>query len=371
MQDPAVAATLAAYTTWSDQARHWTDERPLTSEEWHVVDSDVGRQAVACQPSPFQTVVREFDEFPAFGFSGDDVVPGLIVNGTSVKTADLPVVPIERAPLTLRSSLASENPLVLIETPDSGTLAAAVADIKRDADNPPMVIDRVSYGRVLYFTMTSTEVRSAQELQVAIDAVNRQYSGEGTVDVSHLETISQSDISLIAYGGDQSLTLGAIRSGDINQFFGPANTATAAPLAFALRTLDGAPVTLSESADVNQLTCTRIPDPFDFKLNVSAVQGKLVVSVNSDPELTVKDENAFLRKTDGKGSLNLDLDPGINKIKLRYTNLGCDNQFKVTFNMIGTGVVHTESHPTPGCFQEGDVTINLEIDTNDGTVTKV
>ena len=55
----------------------------------------------------------------AFGFSGDDVLPGLVVDGSAVETGDLRVLPLARAPLTLRSSLASANPTVLIEAPDS------------------------------------------------------------------------------------------------------------------------------------------------------------------------------------------------------------------------------------------------------------
>ncbi len=485
-QDPAVANILAGYTTWTDPGLHVSDNRNLQSDQWFDDDSPNGREKVACAPSMLPTVVREMDEFPAFGFSGDDVLPGLIIDGSAATSGNIRALPLARAPFTLRSSLASANPTVVVETPNSGTIAEAVSTLKRDADprlgsidvtqsdisydssethsfehsslevgvslryrnrlasagldadysqersverhtitvqmvqrqltlsmvddavsspgqyfdagvtgaevdgliaagaigsaNPPMVIDRVAYGRMMYFTMSSTKVRSASELSAAIEAVKGSYEGSATVDASHLQVINESQISMVAYGGDQNLALAAIRTGDLGQFFGPANPTTAAPLAFTFTTLNGGVVVLKESADIQALTCARTPAPYEFAMRIDSVQGKLVVRVNGTEVKVVKDDNPLIgKKVDGTGTLdgaklNGLLKNGSNEITLRYTNLGCDNRFRVrVFSGPDTSgsLLETFSHPSPGCPSEGDMTMRFTIDTGTGAVTAV
>jgi len=480
-QDPAVAAALAGYTDWAVPTQHWADSRSLRTDSWHSTDTS-GRSLVECAPEALAPLGGRFGTFPAFGFTGGDVLPGLIVDGHAPQTGDLRILPLERSELTLRSSLASENPTKIVATPDSATIAAAVAELKRDADarvtgidilpadleyhsrethsfeenshqlgvslryrsplvqagmdanyeqetqtekhsitvrmvqrmydisladdavvdpgdyfstgvtvdevnalvasgavgadSPPMVIDFVSYGRTMYFTMTSTTVKSADELRVAVDAASRKYQGEAELTVKQRKTLSESEVSLIAYGGDQGLALAAIRSGDLNEFFGAANTTTAAPLSFTMRTLDGDLVEVADTADLNRLVCGSTPDPFEFSLGIDKVQGKLKIYVNGTLTRTITDDNKLIKKVDGSGTLsgttlNSLLENGENTIRLRYTNLGCDNRFRVRVysgtSASGTSI-HTESHPTPGCFGEGDLTTEFVLDTTTGEV---
>ena len=249
--------------------------------------------------------------------------------------------------------------------------------------NPPMVIDRVTYGRLMYFTMSSTEVRSAQELRAAVEAVKGSYEGSATVDTEQLAVINSSEISMVAYGGDQQLALAAIRTGDLGQFFGPANPTTAAPLAFTMQTLNGGVVSLSESTDVTALACNRTPAPYEFSMRIDNVQGKLKVFVNGTEVKVVTDDNPIIgKKVDGTGNLegarlNDLLKVGSNEIRLRYTNLGCDNRFRVRVfsgaKLPGSlsGPLETFSHPSPGCPSEGDMTLEFTIDTGDGSVKPV
>ena len=489
-QDPAVAQILSAYTTWTDPGLHVTDNRALQTDDWFENEGESGREKVMCAPSQLPTVVREMDEFPAFGFSGDDVLPGLIVDGSAATTGNIRALPLDRAPFTLRSSLASANPTVVVENPNSGTIAEAVATLKRDADprlgsidvtqsdikydseethsfehsslevgvsmryrnrlvsagldadysqqqsverhtitvqmvqrqltlsmvddsvsnpghyfdigvtgpevdaliasgaigseNPPMVIDRVAYGRMMYFTMSSTSVRSASELKAAVDAVKGKYEGSATVETEHLETINSSEISMVAYGGDQNLALAAIRTGDLSQFFGPANPTTAAPLAFTFNTLNGGVVQLKESADIKALTCQRTPAPYEFAMKIDSVQGKLKVFVNNAEVLVVTDDNpAIGKKRDGSATLdgtklNKLLKNGSNEIRLRYTNLGCDNRFRVrvfdgpTLPRSLSNPIESFSHPDWNeCIGKGDMTLKFTINTADRSVTEI
>ncbi len=480
VQDPQVNQTLARYVGWQDPGYHSTDDRELRTDDWIEVHPENGRQRVVCTPSPISIPPRQLDDFPAFGFLGDNVMPGLVVEGRSVASGDLRVLPLDRAPFTLRSSLASANPTVVVENPNSGTVAEAVATLKRDADprlggvdvtaadinygmtethsfeqssldlgvslryrsrlvsagletdysqqesverhtitvrmvqrqltlsivddvftqpgqyfaptvstadvqalenqgaigadSPPMVVDRVVYGRVMYFTMSSTKVSSAQDLRVAIEAVKGRYEGEGQVNASHIKTINESEIQMVAYGGDQTLATNAIRSGDISLFFGPANPTAASPLTFGLRTLGGAPVLLSETADVQQLSCQRTPEPYEFSFNITEVQGRLRVYVNGHDLADVRDNNPVIgRKVDGTATLGGDrlnsrLNLGSNDVELRYTNLGCDNRFVVSVNngSTSTNFFHPDKNR---CIGEGDLTMTFTIDTTTGEVT--
>ncbi len=489
-QDPAVAQILAGYTTWTDPGLHVTDNRSLQTDQWFDEGGEAGREKVSCAPSQLPTVVREMDEFPAFGFSGDDVLPGLIVDGSAATTGNIRALPLNRSPFTLRSSLASANPTVVVDDPNSGTIAEAVATLKRDADprlgsidvtqsdikydseethsfehsslevgvsmryrnrlvsagldadysqqksverhtitvqmvqrqltlsmvddsvsnpgqyfgvdvtgpqvdaliasgaigseNPPMVINRVAYGRMMYFTMSSTNVSSSQELRAAVDAVKGKYEGSATVDAAHLETINSSEISMVAYGGDQNLALAAIRTGDLSQFFGSANPTTAAPLAFTFNTLNGGVVQLKESADIQALTCQRTPAPYEFAMKIDSVQGKLKIFVNNAEVMAVEDNNPVIgKKKDGSATLdgsklNKLLKNGSNEIRLRYTNLGCDNRFRVRVfdgpNLPSSlsNPIESFSHPDWNeCIGKGDMTLKFTINTGDRTVNEI
>ena len=276
---------------------------------------------------------------------------------------------------------AVANPGQYFDTGVSGAeVDALIASGAIGTENPPMVIDRVAYGRLMYFTMSSTKVRSASELSAAVEAVKGSYEGSATVDATHLQVINESQISMVAYGGDQNLALAAIKTGDLGQFFGPANPTTAAPLAFTFTTLDGGVVALKESADIQALTCTRTPASYEFAMKVDTVQGKLVVFVNGTEAKVVKDDNPLIgSKRDGSGTLqgsalNSLLKNGENEIRLRYTNLGCDNRFRVrVFAGPDTSgrLLDTFSHPSPGCPSEGDMTLTFTIDTSTGSVEAV
>jgi hypothetical protein len=488
VQDAEVSQILSGYTSWSDPGFHSTDSRALTSDEW-VEEVDDERQQVTCLPSPLPTVVQTIDEFPAFGFSGDNILPGLVVDGSAVTTGEIRVLPVKRAPFTLRSSLASANPTTRVEQPDSGTIAEAVASLKRDADPrlggvdvtggsvaynssethsfeqsalslgvslryrsplvkagldtdysqqrsverhtitvqmvqrqftlsmvddsiaqpghyfdaavtpdqirnlvntgsissaaPPMVIDQVSYGRLMYFTMSSTQVSSASELRAAVEAAKGKYEGGATIDATSQEVLSSATYEMVANGGDQTLALNAIKSGNLSDFFGPSNPTTATPLTFTFKTLDRRSVSITESAEVQRLGCTRTTlaaERFDFKIEISRVQGRLRVFVNGEEVADVKDDNPLIgKKRDGSatlsgGALNGKLTAGENEIKIRYTNAGCDDQFTMVVKSASPSQAQREvgrfSHPhEEKCWGGGDLGMSFVVDTTDGSMT--
>jgi hypothetical protein len=142
-----------------------------------------------------------------------------------------------------------------------GDLDRLVADGLISADNPPLIIDRVTYGRSVYLTISSTEVTSASDLKVAVEGAYGGFSGEGDFNEQHRRIVSNAQFGYEAFGGDQDVALAALKDGDIKGFLREVNTSNAIPLTFGLRTLDGAPVSVTDQATIQDIGCTRTPIP--------------------------------------------------------------------------------------------------------------
>ncbi len=161
-------------------------------------------------------------------------------------------------------------------------IAGLEAQGRLGADNPPVVIDSVTYGRVMYYTLTSSEVSSASELTAIVDGSYRGVEGEASLSLEQREVLSRSEVQLIAYGGDQQQALAAIREGDLGLYFGPANTATAAPLTMTMRTLDGTPVDVADEATLQEVVCDVSARPYEFRVAVSSIDnGTMVVTTEN------------------------------------------------------------------------------------------
>ncbi|MDH4279512.1 MAG: thiol-activated cytolysin family protein, partial [Acidimicrobiia bacterium] len=196
VQDAAVSQILSGYTTWNDPGLHVPDDRNLQPDQWFDDASPNGREKVPCAPSVLPTVVRELDEFPAFGFSGDDVLPGLIVDGSAATSGNIRALPLARAPFTLRSSLASANPTVVVESPNSGTIAEAVSTLKRDADPRLGSID-VTQSDIKYDSSeTHSFEHSSLEVGVSLRYRNRLASAGLDADYSQERSVERHTITV-------------------------------------------------------------------------------------------------------------------------------------------------------------------------------
>jgi hypothetical protein len=156
-------------------------------------------------------------------------------------------------------------------TTGPGDLVAASADVASverlvaggviGETNTPLLIDRVTYGRSVYLTISSTEVDDARDLKVAVDAAYGGFSGDAEVADRHRRIVNESSIQVRAFGGDQEVALAALRSGEIRDFLRSVNTSNAIPLTFGLRTLDGALVAVTDRGTVQDIGCERTPVP--------------------------------------------------------------------------------------------------------------
>lgn len=436
--DPAIDARLGDFGEWMVPVTFSEDDRELVDDTW--TEAKVTTTCRVSAPESFSTV---FDDLAAFPFSGEPLAPGLIVEASGLEDASLIPLSLGRAPITLVSSLASANPVVVVEEPDSATLATAVAGLKRDADaqitgidvvpadvtyvseetrsfeqtalglgvslrydsplaeagfestfeqerqvekhsilvrmtqpmytirvsdddvdspgdylnpatsldeverlvsagrlgadNQPLLIDSVTYGRIMYFTLTSTSVSSASELSVALDAAYKNYEGSGEITEEQRQTLSESRVSYLAYGGDQDLALSAISSGDLGRFFGPANTTTAAPLSFTLRTLTGERVEIADEATASAVLCDRTSEPYRFEVAVTGVIGNADVELNGT-RIREVDSTGVFEIVPGSWSSDITgrLVAGTNTLTVDFTNAVCTNaQITVTISVDG------------------------------------
>ncbi len=182
-----------------------------------------------------------------------------------------------------RSTIRRPSDYLLAST-DVGRIDALVAEGRVGADNPPVLIDTVTYGRAVYVTISSTQVSNARELKAAMEGSYGGFSGEGEVAEKQRRIVANSQMAVRAYGGNQDEAFEAMRSGTIQDWLHSVNTANAIPLTFGLRTLDGERVTVTDQVTVTDIGCdqTEIPtEQTNWMLRAYSGPGWIDVYVNS------------------------------------------------------------------------------------------
>lgn len=414
--DPEVDPLLRSIAGWQVPVTISVDDRVLTADSW-----DTGKTRTSCSVDRPHTVSRAFDEFAAFPFSGP-LAPGLIVEGAGVVQGDLRVVPLERSPLTLVSSLDSANPTIMVDSPTTSSIQEAISALKRDADaqftgvditpaditfvreevhsyeeamldmgvslhydspslrtkfessfeqesrsekhsivaslvqpmftvradtsriddaadwfavttgagdverlvsngvmgpdNPPLVIDSVTYGRVMYFTMTSSLADDSSELIATMEAAYGGLGGEAGLTDRQRSVLSESRIEVIAFGGDQDIAFHALKSGRLDDFFASVNTTTAAPLSMTVRTLTGGLVEVADEATLQSISCSDTTLPYVFGVEVRNLNGRAIIKVN-DIQIADWANHSGSRTIDVPANR---LRPGANTIKVEYSD---------------------------------------------------
>jgi hypothetical protein len=120
------------------------------------------------------------------------------------------------------------------------------ADWKKQAElgtisstNTPVFISSVTYGRMLMFTVESTQGESATDLSAAVRVSAKSFDGGGNFDLSAKETLKRSKIQVLAIGGSNQAAAAALTGGDLSQFFTKTNATGAVPISFVVRTVHG------------------------------------------------------------------------------------------------------------------------------------
>lgn len=375
--DPAVNDLFASMRAWEPAIETATDTRELRAGAFRQ-----GNYNYQCTVEGGE-LTRRFDEFPAAAFQGT-LVPGLFIDGNGLLGGKIEPLPLDRAPMELVISLASENPVVQVANPTTASLQQAISTLQRDADarvsgidvvpadidylrkeaysfeqtaldlgfslryesplvqagldtafssknsfeqhtilvrmvqpmytisfvddtifeprqllganvsadhvnaaiaagrledgRPAVYIKSVTYGRTMLFTMTSSQVDKTSDLLVAMNAAYGAWSGEGSISETQKEILANTEIRMVAVGGDTASAEAAIKSGNPGDYFNGANTANAAPLTFRVATLGGQQAHVEDSITFQQQDCSRSPyvaptPTYAFRFVVSQVEG--------------------------------------------------------------------------------------------------
>jgi hypothetical protein len=124
--------------------------------------------------------------------------------------------------------------------------------------NLPAFIKSVTYGRVVYYSITTEDAQSNLELAAAVNASYLGFEGNVSAKTAYQRIMTRATVRVLALGGSQDDALAAIRAGDFSLFFKPVKVTQAVPLAYKLNYLhrDRAVVAIKSALDYTVRDCT-------------------------------------------------------------------------------------------------------------------
>ena len=135
--------------------------------------------------------------------------------------------------------------------------------------NLPTYVKSVTYGRMMFFSMTRTGSDAITQMRAAIQASYGVMSGGAAVSVAQREIMRTSQIEMFAVGGTQEAALAAMRDGDPQKFLVPAPAATGVPISYRVNNLKDRRV-------------ARIQDALSFTIRECAQQNGNIFYVTID-----------------------------------------------------------------------------------------
>lgn len=130
---------------------------------------------------------------------------------------------------------------------DAGTISA---------DNPPVFISSVTYGRMVMVSLSSTQGQTRDELKALIEGSTVAFSASASVDAEKKKEWSTLKHQEFQRGGSANGAAEAMQSGDFSKFFGKAPPSTMVPISFTVKTLSGS----RKVARIGDLTRYNAPD---------------------------------------------------------------------------------------------------------------
>ncbi len=134
-------------------------------------------------------------------------------------------------------------------------------DILAASAEPPAYIRSVTYGRVIYYAVSSEEFHKAEDFRAALNVAVRGIGASGRVDVEYRDEfrqrIQRSEVRVVVFGGSQEQAMQAIREGDFSPFLQPTRAINAVPLAYRAHFVArGRPLmTMREATSFTQRCC--------------------------------------------------------------------------------------------------------------------
>jgi len=145
-------------------------------------------------------------------------------------------------------------------------------------DNLPVYVKSITYGRVMMYTLTSSQVSSYAELASAVEGSYKGFSGSGQYTQAQRDVIANSQSTLISFGGPQDAAVGAIL--DLNNYFVPMQPTQAVPISYELRDLGGAVAALGDVTEYRRRACAPKAIDYVWRISLSGIADSVRVMVN-------------------------------------------------------------------------------------------
>ncbi len=133
------------------------------------------------------------------------------------------------------------------------------------ADNIPLYIESVTYGRIMIFTMKSTNVSSGSELSDALNASMADYVNAGaSLSDEQKQILENSTTTIFSAGGTKDAANAAIANLNWSKFFAAAPATTAVPISFVAKTLNGKKIVkITGNVNYEQRDNCQAPSSYD------------------------------------------------------------------------------------------------------------
>jgi hypothetical protein len=187
--------------------------------------------------------------------------------------------------------------------------------------NPPVYVSKVTYGRMLTYTLSTTA--SSSDIQAMLKASVKTLAGSTSLQLeTKLQKVQDSStVEMVSIGGNQTTALTAAQTGDWGAFFQEdLKLTTAVPISMEFKNLyDNTPAGVTEAGTYTEEVCTPqivVPGPYDFGLedlhetpsSVDNIQQVASGDFNGDGAMDlvwdhiIGDENSFYFGLGGLGS---------------------------------------------------------------------
>jgi hypothetical protein len=145
-------------------------------------------------------------------------------------------------------------------------------------ENLPTYVKSVTYGRMMFFTMTNTTEATSAELKASMQASFQETttgtSGElgAYLEARYAMLRQTSTISLVAFGGTQEEAMTAIRTGDLSHFFTSVPATNAVPISYRVNYLKNARVAVIGDGTKFKIRECRVGAAYRFWITLHRIQ---------------------------------------------------------------------------------------------------
>lgn len=158
------------------------------------------------------------------------------------------------------------------------------------AGNVPTYVQSVTYGRMVVYSMSTTQTTTDEEYRLAVQASYGAWSGSGNVNTRQQELVQNSTVEVQVFGGTQQQGLDAIktalRNGDFSAFLTPAPATTAVPLSYRINDLKNRQV--ATVGDATKFTVQQCEPVNDLKFTISLDSVVVVDGCDSETHFDIE-----------------------------------------------------------------------------------